>query len=436
MTIGLIILVGIVLFLLILRRPYFGIVFTAASLPIAGVLPNVPFATSVVTIIGGITIPAFLLQRKNKKIKSNTSKLISLSRLHLFGLLFIGWIFITNPQAAIMGRDRNWVFTFAQLWILSWLTSELLDTVQKQRVFMWVYAVFAILSAFVAIQQGTWGRDSELEVQAFGLAEGANSAARYFIIALIFLNYLRGEASNPLTKSLATVGIVASVLGVFFSGSRTGVLLLFIAFALDILLQSNSKYKFQSIFILSISLFFLGTISDSIISYLRPIIPMIIEGTDTMEVRYALWQAGWKMWLDHIIAGVGIGMYRFELVHYAFGTIPSFYITMVAHNAYIQILAETGIVGFILFISILAMTLKNTWPNNNVQDGNEITLRNMWFIVFVVILVGAFTKTDQADKMLWLVMGMSVYFSRQSVASLPLEMQNRKNIFQGKFRRK
>jgi len=436
MTTGLIILVGIVLFLLILRRPYLGIVFTAASLPIAGVLPNIPFATSVVTIIGGITIPAFLLQRNSKKIKSSIPKLFSLSRLHLLGLLFIGWIFITNPQAAIMGRDRNWVFTFAQLWILSWLTSELLDTVQKQRVFMWVYAAFTIFSAVVAIQQGTWGRGAGLEVQAFGLAEGANSAARYFIIALIFLNYLRGEASNRLTKSFTAVGIVVSVLGVFFSGSRTGILLLFIAFALDIFLQSKSKYRFQSIFILSISLFFLGAMSDSITTYLRPVIPMVVEGTDTMGVRYALWQAGWKMWLDHIIVGVGIGMYRFELVHYAFGTIPSLYITMVAHNAYIQILAETGIVGFILFVSILAMTLKNTWPNNNVQNGNEITLRNMWFIAFVVILVGAFTKTDQADKMLWLVMGMSVYFSRQSEAGLPLEPQNKKNTFQGKFARK
>ena len=33
-------------------------------------------------------------------------------------------------------------------------------------------------------------------------------------------------------------------------------------------------------------------------------------------------------------------------------------------------------------------------------------------IVFVVMLIGGITKTDQADKLLWLVIGLSNYFYR------------------------
>lgn len=139
--------IGLVIILLVLRRPYLGIVFIAASLPIADLLPEIPYMTSVIPLIGGVTLVIFLLSRR----KENRSAL-HLSNVHLAGLVFIIWIFVSNPQAAWFGADRNWVFTFFQLWVVAWLAGELLDSPEKHRVFMWLYSIITIISALFAIQ--------------------------------------------------------------------------------------------------------------------------------------------------------------------------------------------------------------------------------------------------------------------------------------------
>jgi hypothetical protein len=59
------------------------------------------------------------------------------------------------------------------------------------------------------------------------------------------------------------------------------------------------------------------------------------------------------------------------------------------------------------------MCLQNLWPGRKISDPNIVLLRNVWFVVFVVMLLGGITKTDQADKMLWLTMGVSVFFHNQ-----------------------
>ena len=40
-------------------------------------------------------------------------------------------------------------------------------------------------------------------------------------------------------------------------------------------------------------------------------------------------------------------------------------------------------------------------------------LRNTWFIVLLIISVGGITITDLANKILWMVMGVSVVFGNQ-----------------------
>ena len=160
---------------IVLRQPYLGIVFTAATLPITDLLPQISGVTSVVPLVGAVTLVGFLWQRSTMR-----RKLFShFSEIHFVGLIFLGWLFISNPQAAWFGRDRNWILTFFQLWILLWLAGELLDTPTKHYVFMWVFSIVTIASALMAIRQGGFGEDIDISVRASGLTQGANTAARY-----------------------------------------------------------------------------------------------------------------------------------------------------------------------------------------------------------------------------------------------------------------
>jgi O-antigen ligase len=208
--------------------------------------------------------------------------------------------------------------------------------------------------------------------------------------------------------------MIVTLMAVFFTVSRTSILLVFVAIALLVLLQASSKYRFQLIAMFIIAFAVLWFFSDNIFDIVKAIVPSITQRTDTVGLRYALWKAGWRMWLDHPLKGVGIGMFPHQLRYYGQDLMaPRFWRGAVAHNMYVQVLAETGALGFIIFAVLLILSVRNFLRAGNVTDQAIVSLRSVWLVAFLVMLFGGITKTDQADKMLWLAMGASVYFNSQ-----------------------
>ncbi|RIK40091.1 MAG: hypothetical protein DCC58_14410 [Chloroflexi bacterium] len=84
-------------------------------------------------------------------------------------------------------------------------------------------------------------------------------------------------------------------------------------------------------------------------------IPITDENFAAVE-RMAHWQAGWRMFKDHPILGVGPG--NFNTLY------PSYYVREEfrfsqghAHNYYIHLLAETGILGLVAYLTLLGFFL-------------------------------------------------------------------------------
>ncbi len=399
-----------ILTLLIFSKPYFGVILTITSLPVTDILPPISMLTSILPLIGGVTLAGFLFSRRGVR----KSPFFQFGPIQYLGLLFVLWIFITNPLAAWFGVSRNWVLTFVQLWILAWLAGELLDTPQKQHTLMGIFAGVTTISALIAIQQGQIGASVETAIRAGGLAGGANSAVRYFVVALVFLVYLRSLAITGLKRLIASTGIIILTLGIFMTGSRTGILLTFGAAGMLAALPSRGRRQIQIFVLLGAGLLALWYFSDSILNILRGIIPSIAGGTDTVGLRYGFWQAGIRMWLDHILSGVGIGMYPEMLADYGWDLVPSQLFHATPHNMYIALLAETGIVGLGIFILIIGYAFHGYASAKQKRYEKFDLLINFWIIVFVVLLLGGITKTDQADKLLWLVFGLSSYFYRNN----------------------
>jgi len=80
---------------------------------------------------------------------------------------------------------------------------------------------------------------------------------------------------------------------------------------------------------------------------------------------------------------------------------------------YIHVLSETGIIGFLLFISMLMVSWKSLWQSRRLNDLTLSSLGRIWFVVLIILLVGGITKSDQADKLLWLCVGVSGFFHHQ-----------------------
>lgn len=85
--------------------------------------------------------------------------------------------------------------------------------------------------------------------------------------------------------------------------------------------------------------------------YLRPFDVRDVEVTDAnfaVVERMAHWQAGWQMWAEHPWRGVGIGNY--EPIYPAYFIPPWKEPLGHAHNYYLNVAAEAGLVGLLAYL--------------------------------------------------------------------------------------
>jgi O-antigen ligase len=94
-----------------------------------------------------------------------------------------------------------------------------------------------------------------------------------------------------------------------------------------------------------------GSIAEEARPFDASSIPITPENFAVVE-RMAHWQAGWRMFEDHPMTGVGAGNYN--------ANYPDYYVreTFVtsqghAHNFYIHMLAENGIVGLAIYLTLI-----------------------------------------------------------------------------------
>ena len=72
-----------------------------------------------------------------------------------------------------------------------------------------------------------------------------------------------------------------------------------------------------------------------------------------------------------------------------------------AHNSFLSVLVEVGLVGFVLFISILAIAFIQAW----IQPKWE---RRFWFTMLVVWTIGASTLTWEHRKTTWIFLSLLI----------------------------
>ena len=132
--------------------------------------------------------------------------------------------------------------------------------------------------------------------------------------------------------------------------------------------------------------------------------------------RTELWLVAWRMSEDRPLVGVGVANFRFESHNYVRepGNLKFVRqivdVPLVAHNVYLQQLAETGIVGLALLLSVIAACLtaavRAARRFDALGDGAMATLARASAIAMVGFLVASTFISDGTDKRLWIVLAL------------------------------
>jgi O-antigen ligase len=186
--------------------------------------------------------------------------------------------------------------------------------------------------------------------------------------------------------------IPMALLGIALSGTRTALIasVIGMAFGLASLTRVRLFARILIFVLLSSAILILLPYVQTLESFQR-------LGTTGEEItsgdlnnRTNNWSEGLASFLEHPLLGVGSNMYR---------SINS--LGKVGHNSYLSVLVELGLIGFILFFSILVIAFLRAWRQPKWQSW-------FWLTVLTVWSIGAFTLTWESRKSTWLFLSFIV----------------------------
>ena len=222
-----------------------------------------------------------------------------------------------------------------------------------------------------------------LRFRLFGLATHPNNFAMLIYIVLPFVVLRLYKTKSFLPKLLLSLWLILATINLFFVNSRGGLIATIIAIIISLLwIFSNNNVSLRKDFrewtyknktILGFTSFLIGlylilTISSNIIS---PAIQTLHHGAGITAGRANFWKIAIDMISKYPITGAGLGTYaRFYVEKIPVGQFG--WIAPHAHNLYLDISAQIGIIGLIIFGSIVFTSFFRI-SNNKLIEGSFIT---------------------------------------------------------------
>jgi O-antigen ligase len=317
---------------------------------------------------------------------------------HIMVCIFVVWNALSLLWSADIDRTMTHVMTWIQLlgmvfilWDLYMTRSALLAGLQAYILGAYV-AIYSALSNFLA------GEFFYSRFERFSSGEtNPDGFAFIVVLGVPVAWYLASSRStgrlSSLLKLVNYAYIPTAFVGLALSGTRTALIAAIpgMVFGLASLTRLRPWIR-VAIFVPLIAAFiYLLPILEPMRSFQR----LYTTKTEMLEgglnQRVAIWQEGLASVPKHPILGVGSNMYR-----------SVNYLGKVAHNSFISVLVEVGLIGFVIFAAILAFAVIRAWGQSDKWDAR------FWLTTLLVWAIGAFSLTWEHRKSTWLFLSLLI----------------------------
>ena len=253
-----------------------------------------------------------------------------------------------------------------------------------------------------------------------GVASHKNTLGQISLISVIFFTAIFNKEQSLKSKTIVAVLIIMGIVLLFGSQSSTSIFTLLILFVLTLILLIDKIFEpigiRKTVSLLAMFVFMIMFISIMLV------VPEIIEdavgstGKDlTFTGRVDLWADIWEEAKNHLVIGTGFQGYwvvtstKVELLFEIYSWLPT-----QAHNGYLDIINEVGIIGIILFSFIFI----NYFVNLTRAKQKQIW---KWFIIAALII----NITESAFIRPKVVVGVMFIFSYIALFS---DIYNKKKL--------
>lgn len=249
------------------------------------------------------------------------------------------------------------------------------------------------------------------------------------LLAIIPINYYYLFKSRTKIFNIVAYTLFILVIMLLTNG-RAGFLILVIEllFIYSIYNINFSKYLYMiliPVLIINISSAELvEEISDNIAETIQPISPRVSElirgegesgdlsSDKSWLVRQLMIDKGFEIVKKYPLTGLGPNNFSFydaDMIYLRnyprlFGYGPRFYNSLSAHNSYIKLISEIGVIGFLVFIIIIYKPLNYFF--RKIRNGS-VSINDIPYISLIGICIHFFVFSALAGAISWFVIGLS-----------------------------
>lgn len=271
-----------------------------------------------------------------------------------------------------------------------------------------------IVGAFVTGDRGV--RLDDARMALFG---GTNSLAFFLAVVLPYCLYFVFSGKRSLTKYWSFIISVFLVLGLLWTGSRgsaIGALIAIITFFF--IIKSKMKFVFLVILLaVFVSILIpVDVISETLSRYNNE----TFEAQNSIQERWRIFDLSSQVFLERPIFGYGPGNGRVQIVKvapYAFNISGD---GKSLHNAYLTAALDLGILGLLVYLSILGnllASLFSTFDNQIIGEFSEdVPFKALLFSTWGVLVVISFFQSIFYSRIVYLVLAflLSAVFVQKS----------------------
>jgi len=277
--------------------------------------------------------------------------------VYLIGALWL--TFVASTLFTALEPERAWIklADVSKILLMTGVTMVLFQARTKLR---WLLLVTSLSFGCIGIYGGVWGIVTRFQGQLFGppgswIADN-NALGFAFTMVLPLLAYVRQEEESRAVRGLLLIAFGLTIVALFATYSR-GAFLGFCLVLPLIALQLRTK-----------DVALLGTaVAACLVIYLTPrqwvermqtITPHAHRTESSGVQRMKAWYVAYRLGVDHPL--LGAGFFPFSPAVYSH-YIPGYSDDHDAHNHFLQLFAEHGLIGLALFMALMLSVFQTLW---------------------------------------------------------------------------
>jgi len=323
-----------------------------------------------------------------------TGRFRKLTPFHIALLVFICWNALSIFWSANADRTVEHILTWIQLFLMIFILWDLYTTRETILAGLQMYVLGCYVALGSTIINFLIGNTFYYERYSAAGTSPDDLGAILAIgipMAWYLANSKRNSKFSYLLKVVNYAYIPAALMGISLSATRLALVATIpgIVFGLASLTQVKLSTRITIFLFLIVAAY-----------YLLPLIPQESFqrlGTTGTEIssgdlngRVELWRQGIVAFEEHPLLGVGSNMYRSVNTEHK-----------VAHNSFISVLVELGLVGIVLFGITLAIAIRQIF-------GQPTWDTRLWLAVLAGWVVAASTLTWEYRKPTWLFLSLII----------------------------